>query len=179
MPSSINKDSAAPSFTQPFGFSALVRRPRSGLDLVPVLDLVVTALFIGLLFTRFVMTPGVRVDLPVTDLRISHTYSEVAVMTISHNGMFFFDGRVYDAGSIRPALEAFVRGSTQEEVALLMKVEGRMEVQQLMELCAAAQAAGFVQVQLSGRKRELAAPDFSGGGEGDFSPSSNSLFPSP
>jgi biopolymer transport protein ExbD len=183
MSSAIKKASDAPvspSFTQPFGFASLVRRPGSGLDLVPVLDLLVTALFVGLLFTRFVMTPGVRVDLPVTDMRMSHSYSEVAVMTISESGIFFFDGRVYDAGSVRPALEAFVSASETEDLALLMKIEGSMDVQGLMELCQAAQAAGFRQVQIAGRKPGSAPANFSGGMEGGPSaPASNSLFSSP
>lgn len=180
MTSRIEKKSGAhSSFTQPFGFAAMVQRPQSGLDPVPVLDLLVIAFFIGLLFTRFVMTPGVRVDLPVTDLRMSYTYSEVAVMTISDSGIFFFDGRVYDAGSVRPALEAFVSNAKQPDLALLMKIEGSMEVQELMELCQAAQAAGFRQVQIAGRERDTTRPRLTGPGDGPAAPVSESMFLSP
>lgn len=172
-------DSKSPSFAQPFGFAARLQRPKSGLDLLPVLDLIVTALFIGLLFTRFVMTPGVRVDLPVTDMRVTQAYPAIAVMTISHSGMFFFNGRVYDAASIRPALERFIRDSAEEEVALLMKMEGDMDVQEFLELCEAAQTAGFRQVQISGRRPDAQAPGFQGGFNRTQEPAPKSLFLSP
>ncbi len=153
-----------------------MQRPPSGLDLVPVLDLMVTALFIGLLFTRFVMTPGVRVDLPETLMQVTQDYEAVAVMTISHSGMFFFNGRVYDAASIRSALERYIKNSPREEVALLMKMEGNLDIQQFLELCQAAQTAGFRQVQISGRKPETGAAIFPGIPAAGAIPAAGSLF---
>lgn len=143
-----------PLFTEPFGLVGRLKRPKHGLDLIPVLDLVVIALLLSLLFTRFVVLPGVRVDLPLTEMRMQHSSSEVAVMTIGHNGMLFFNGSVYDQASIGRAFSGFVKRSNDPEVALLMKIQANMNIQAFMELCQAAQEAGFSQVQISGKKSE-------------------------
>src|SRR6056300_798660 len=87
-------------FTASFGLLERLKRPEIKVDIIPVLDLMVLALLISLLFTRFVMLPGVRVNLPETDLRMQHDASEVAVLTIGNQGMLFFAGSVYEHGSI-------------------------------------------------------------------------------
>ena len=85
----------APSaeFTASFGLLERLKRPEIKIDAIPVLDLLVLALLISLLFTRFVMLPGVRVNLPETELRLQHDAAEVAVLTIGNGGMLFFDGK--------------------------------------------------------------------------------------
>ena len=149
------RDPELPSFTEPFHLLSRLKRPKNGLDIVPVLDLLVIALLLSLLFTRFVVLPGVQVELPSTDMRMQHGRSQVAVMTIGSNGMLFFNGSVYDETSIRGAFSGFVEKSDdQEEIALLVKVQSGMNIQSFLALCQAAQDAGFHQVQISGRKSE-------------------------
>ena len=87
---------AAVKFTASFGLLERLKRPEIKFDCIPVLDLMLLALLVSLLFTRFVMLPGVRVNLPETDLRIQHYASEVAVLTIGNHGVLFFDGSVYE-----------------------------------------------------------------------------------
>ncbi len=143
-----------PSFTEPFHLLSRLKRPKNGLDLVPVLDLLVIALLLSLLFTRFVVLPGVQVELPSTDMRMQHSLSEVAVMTIGSNGMLFFNGSVYDENSIRGAFSGFVEKSDDRKLALLVKVQSTMNIQSFLALCQAARDGGFHQVQISGRKSE-------------------------
>ena len=50
-------------FTASFGLLERLKRPEIKVDFIPLLDLMVLALLISLLFTRFVMLPGVRVSL--------------------------------------------------------------------------------------------------------------------
>lgn len=143
-----------PSFTEPFRLSSRLKKPVVGLDLLPVLDLLVIALLLSLLFTRFVMFPGVRVELPSTDMRMQQSHSEVAVMTIGSNGMLFFNGNVYDEKSIPRAFTRFVEKTDGQKVALLVKIQSSMSIQSFLALCQAAQDAGFYQVQISGKKSE-------------------------
>ena len=155
-------DPESPSLTEPFRLTGRLKKPKNGLDLIPVLDLLVIALLVSLLFTRFVVSPGVRVELPSTDMRMQHSPSAVAVMTIGSNGMLFFNGRVYDEKSIRRAFSGFVENAGNEEVALLVKVQSSMNIQSFLALCQAAQNAGFHQVQISGRKSEELADELPG-----------------
>lgn len=155
-------DPESPSWTEPFRLSGHLKKPKNGLDLIPVLDLLVIALLVSLLFTRFVVLPGVRVELPSTDMRMRQSASEVAVMTIGSNGMLFFNGRVYDEKSIQRAFSGFVEKSGHEEVALLVKIQSGLNIQSFLALCQAAQDAGFHQVQISGRRSEQLADELPG-----------------
>ncbi len=157
-------------FTRPFGFSDRLVKPRTGLDWVPVVDLAVVALLVSLLFTRFVVFPGVQVDLPGTGMQMQQASGEVAVLTVGNNGMLFFNGSVHEAASIPRALRSFVAESGEGEIALLIKVRASLDMQAFLDLCEAAQAAGFTQVQVSGRKPEGNVPGGIGGVPGPAEP---------
>lgn len=145
---------AVPEFTASFGLLERLKRPQVKVDVIPVLDLMVLALLISLLFTRFVMLPGVRVDLPSTDLRMQHNASAVAVLTIGNEGMLFFDGSVYQHSSIESAFRSHIQVTGTDDAVLLVKAPAAMELQLFMDLCRMAQEAGFIQVQIAGEKAE-------------------------
>ena len=143
-------------FTAPFKLVDHLHRPKMKLDLIPVLDLITIGLLISLLFTRFVMVPGVRVDLPNSDLRMPHHDSAVAVLTIGNRGMLYFAGSVYEQGSIERAFQSHLNELDDPKGAvLLIKAEGSMQLQVFLELCRMAQQAGFKQVQLAGEKKAV------------------------
>jgi len=137
-------------FTEPFGLKARLKRSTIKLDVIPVLDLLFIALFFGLLFTRFVMVPGVRVELPKSDLRMSPSNLPVTVLTIGNGGMLFFDGAVFELSSIERGFKKYYEKIVEQDVVLLIKTEGSMNLQLFLELCQMAKDAGFVQVQIAG-----------------------------
>ncbi|HAV12291.1 MAG TPA: hypothetical protein DCX06_02180 [Opitutae bacterium] len=140
-------------YTAPLRLVDHLHRPKMKLDLVPVLDLVTIALLISLLFTRFVMVPGVRIDLPNSEMKMPHYNAAVEVLTIGNKGMLYFDGSVYEQGSIKRAFLQYMKGRDEEnEIVLLVKAEGTMQLQIFLDLCQMAQEAGFKQVQLAGEK---------------------------
>ena len=147
---------ATGEFTTSFGLLERLKRPEIKLDVVPVLDLLVLALLISLMFTRFVMLPGVRVALPETDLRMQHDASEVAVLTIGNQGMLLFDGSVYSHASIEQAFRRFLEEEGVEHPILLVKAEAALELQLFLDLCQMAQVAGFDEVQVAGDQVEEA-----------------------
>ena len=137
-------------YTEPLGLIASLKRPPISFDMIPVLDLLVIALLFSLLFTRFVMVPGVRVDLPDSDMQMQLSNLPVAVLTIGNNGMLFFDGAVFELNSIGPSFKNYTKDLSGKDVVLLVKTEGSMNLQLFLELCHMAQSAGFVQVQIAG-----------------------------
>jgi len=145
---------AAGGFTTSLGLHSQLKRPEIKLDYIPVLDLIVIALLMSLLFTRFVTLPGVRVDLPATDLRMQYSAAPVAVLTIGEKGMLFFDGSVYELGTIERAFRRHIEKAGSKEVVLLVKAQASMELQLFLDLCQMAQQAGFVQIQIAGEKVE-------------------------
>ena len=129
---------------------AQLKRPHISFDMIPVLDLLVIALLFSLLFTRFVMVPGLRVDLPDSDIQMQPSNLPVAVLTIGNRGMLFFDGAVFELNSIDPIFQNYIEELSGKDVILLVKTEGSMDLQLFLELCQMAQNAGFVQVQIAG-----------------------------
>ncbi|MGZ0656401.1 ExbD/TolR family protein [Coraliomargarita sp. W4R72] len=142
-------------YTEPLGLMAQLKRPSIKLDVVPVLDLLVIALLFSLLFTRFVMVPGVRVDLPDSELQMQPSNLPVAVLTIGNRGMLFFDGSVFELNSIEHGFQQHIDDMVGEDVVLLVKTEGSMDLQLFLKLCSMAQNAGFVQVQIAGEHENL------------------------
>ena len=160
----------AVEFTSPFGLLSRLKRPAAGLDWIPALDMVVIALLLSLLFTRFVVVPGVEVALPATDLRMRSSFDSVAVLTLQNRGMLFFNGSVYDQGSTQSAFADYLR--TKEKArrqVLLVKAEADIGLEEFLEICRLAESAGFLRVQLSGKKLE-AAPELIPQARGDVSP---------
>ncbi|MEC7486735.1 MAG: hypothetical protein VYE55_00340, partial [Verrucomicrobiota bacterium] len=82
------------------GLSGRQKRPDFRLDVIPVLDLLVISLLVSLIFTRFVVSPGVKVDLPNTNFKVYHTSEKVSVLTIENEGMLFYQGRVYEISAL-------------------------------------------------------------------------------
>lgn len=143
------------SLAEPFAFRQRIRNVDTRIDFIPVLDMIVIAMLVSLLFTRFVTVPGVRVDLPVTEMRMQHSPQTVAVLTIGNNGMLLFDGAVFEAATIKRGFERFVEGADSDGPVLLVKAEFKMEMQDFLRLCKLAKDAGFVQVQLAGKQEKV------------------------
>lgn len=136
--------------TTSFGLKQYLKPPKMKLDLVPVLDMIILAMLISLLFTRYLILPGVRVDLPKTDMPIQQDASnDTAVLTIANRGMLFFAGGVYEKNSIGRAFRQYVEGGKSKSPVLLVKAEASMDIQRFLDLCQMAQNAGFGEVQVA------------------------------
>ncbi|MEM1222224.1 MAG: biopolymer transporter ExbD [Verrucomicrobiota bacterium] len=141
-------------FTVSMGLLSRLKAPKAKIDFVPVLDMVIVALLISLLFTRFVSMPGVRLDLPSTELKMQHDAGSIAVLTLGNNGMIIFDGSVYEVGTIARAFQRHVEDSLSDQPVLLVKAEANLDFQFFLDLCEMAQAAGFTQIQVAGKAVE-------------------------
>ena len=133
----------------PFGWKRYLKKPKAGFDMVPVLDMIVLGLLLSLLFTHYLISPGVQVDLPKTKLSIQQDGSKVEVLTIASNGMLFFKGGVYEQTSIEDAFLKYFTDSRVGAPVLLLKAKASMDIQQFLDLCKMAQDAGFSAVQIA------------------------------
>jgi len=145
------------SLVEPFAFRERVRKPDTRVDFIPVLDMIVIAMLLSLLFTRFVAMPGVRVDLPTTEMHIQHSPQAVAVLTIGNNGMLFFDGAVFEQSTIERGLSNYISRAGSVSPVLLVKAEFTLDMQDFLHLCEMAKEAGFAQLQLAGKLKEAQA----------------------
>jgi len=152
MPEPVNPRASETSvdgtYTAPLGLVARLGTPELKLDLVPVLDLIALAMLFGLLFTRFVAMPGVRVELPRTDLRMRAAASDVAILTVGNRGALYFDGAIYDRSTIRGALQRYREERPARSTALLLKAQSGIDIQLFLDLCEMARESGYPQVQI-------------------------------
>lgn len=142
------------SLAEPFAFKGRLQALDARMDFIPVLDLIVIAMLFSLLFTRFVSLPGVRVDLPVMEMKMQHSPQSVAVLTIGNRGMLFFNGAVYEARTIRGGFDSYMAASNVAHPILLIKADSTMELQEFLRLCESAKEVGFAQVHLAGKSME-------------------------
>ena len=131
-----------------------LKKPEAKVDMVPGLDLLVIALLVSLLFTRFVMFPGIHVDLPTTEFRVQHPVAGVSVLTMENRGMLFFEGNVYEMNTIERAFRKQVENGGLNDPVLLVKPQADMSLEMFLSLCHMAQEAGFIRVQIAGKKKE-------------------------
>jgi len=154
-------------FTTSLGLLERLPQLKIGFDVVAILDLMTIALLVGLLFTRFVVLPGVRVDLPKTELRMPQNASNVAVLTIGNQGMLFFAGGVYEIDSIERAFQRYMAVRNGDGAVVLLKAQASIDLQMFLDLCQMAQEAGFDQVQISGQKVEAVSELIPAGSVGE------------
>jgi len=139
----------AKELNYPFDLKRYLKQQPSGFDLVPVLDMIVIALLFSLLFTRYLVFPGVRVELPQTALLVEQEASNVEVLTIDNNGMLFFEGGIYSQNSIEGAFRQYFASNRSDSSVLLLKARAALDIQQFLDLCQIAQSTGFAEVQIA------------------------------
>lgn len=138
-----------PSLITIFGLKTQLKAPRLQLLGLPLLDLLCLALLCSLFFTRYVMLPGVEVDLPQSDLKMQPGDSFVSVLTIGHHEALYFEGNVHNLRSIEAAFEQLVDRHENAEPTLLIKASADLKMELFLHLCKLAKNAGFVQVKVA------------------------------
>jgi biopolymer transport protein ExbD len=146
-----------PSLTTVFGLKTQLKAPKVQLLGLPLLDLVCLALLCSLFFTRYVMLPGVQVDLPQSDLKMGQGDSFLSVLTIGHHDALYFEGGVHNLRSIEDALQQLVERSEDANPALLIKASADLKMELFLHLCNLAKKAGFVQVKVAANEPTMPA----------------------
>ena len=172
-PSSQSSAFDADGFITSFGLQRRSQLSAMKFDPVPVLDLIALALLISLLFTRYLMMPGVQVDLPKSKFFIQQEASRVAVLTVGNEGMLFFSGSVYEHRSIKQAFKKYFEKNDAQPAVLLLKASDSMELQKFLDLCQMAQEAGFNEVQITADPKKTLSRTY----EEAFERSSPGLLP--
>lgn len=152
--------------TRPFQLEARVSKPAGGLDLVPFLDVVVILLFFGLLGSRFILSPGVAVNLRLPTMLGAPTDAlpTSRVLTIGEvagSEMVIFEDRILNMVSLE-RLFTEREGAFADEV-LLVRIDRDVSMVLLVRLCDLAKRAGFSQILLAAEP-EPAVPAGGGGG---------------
>ena len=139
--------------TSPLNLRDRFVSPSVTIDLLPLFDALLIAFCFLLLSSRFVVAPGVSLQLPSTD-DLDYARS-VEVMTVKHNDMILFDGEVYDIRSLKQHLKSVSETdlTSINRQVLLLKIGQSVSIQALLEIADVARTAGFASVHIASEPR--------------------------
>ena len=145
--------------TRPLNLESRLSRPPRDFDVFFWVNVGAVALFFGLLGSRFVLAPGVAIQVGKTPgaLELPESVSAspgVASVVISYrrDNMVIFEGGIHDLNDLHQSLEAYAK--KHPSAVLLVRVDRQVSTQGLLKLFDLARAAGFSQVQIAAEPRE-------------------------
>lgn len=152
------------SVTQPLGLLKHLRKPSQGLEVVPLFNVLLIALMLTLLGSRFIFAPGVSVELPraSADSPAVSVVPTMAVLTLLKDNSLIYGGRLLSVDNFereaaasllpqRPAADETAAGdpaATQPRI-LLIKSDTGVSVGTVLRVMNAARLAGYDQVQIA------------------------------
>lgn len=169
------------SVSRPLGLHQHLTRPSLNLEVVPLFDVLLIALMLTLLSSRFIFAPGVAVELPRADAASAGAVSgsaTVAVLTLLKDNSLIYGGRLLSvenferqvAANPLPSHQPTATGSAatvaeqEQPRVLLIKGDARVSLNTVLQVMNAARKAGYDRVQIA---EQL---DRSGSAIGDAAP---------
>lgn len=127
----------------------------------PFVDLCVIGLFFAMFGSKFIIAPGVSIELPKLDasmVSVAEKYEVLTVNEVEGKEMIMFQGTVLNLSSMRKLLIA--RDTVPEGVTLLVRSDASVSMRTWVALTEIANDAGYANVQLATERRQSVDVDF-------------------
>jgi biopolymer transport protein ExbD len=139
--------------------SRLSPAPRD-LDFFAWVNVGVIVLFFGLLGSRFVLAPGMAIDVTgenVIDLpQIAGAKRDAdkasVVVSYRRDNVILFEGGMYNLSELRKHMESYAK--SHPGTVMLVRADRQVSIQAFADLCEMARQIGFERVQLAGEQPE-------------------------
>jgi biopolymer transport protein ExbD len=137
-------------------FANTSRRRRGVFDALPLLDVILLLFLFFLVWSPFVLQPGVRVELPSSEFTDGAPYGGLVVTLTQEGWVYFNDGTITMDG-----LAAAFRRAVYEQAqtTLLVEADGRVRYEVLIAVSNMARDAGIKDVVLGHRMLTPEASD--------------------
>jgi biopolymer transport protein ExbD len=143
--------------TRPFDLVSRLSPPPRDFTAVAWVNVGVIVLFFSLLGSRFVLAPGLLVELPKANAEIINAVETSAVITYRRDGVILFGTGNYSLIELKVALEDYVKKHPEAKGSTLqVNADKQVSAQALGDLSDVAAAAGFANMVMA---RDHAAPD--------------------
>ncbi len=136
--------------TRPFNFESRLKELPTRFDSIPFINVGLLGLFFVLLSSRFVLAPGIAIDLPTVEGVPRDVAAASRVLTLSESQgaeMLIFEGRMCTLESFKQLLEA--RKGEFESDVLLVRADRDVSLQLLAKVWALGAQAGFSRILLA------------------------------
>lgn len=146
-----------PSVTAPLNLRQYLRRMDTRLDPVPFVNLLLLGLFFALCNSQFLLPPGIPINLPAERMGGLVPEPVAAVVTVlppasgdqGGTGMVLFGGDLIRQEALEDALASFLKEHPSEHPILLLKMDARASLAQLVSISEAARRSGFSSMQIA------------------------------
>lgn len=135
--------------TSPFGLEERLKPYDKDFNFFAALNILLIALGFILLGSRFIVAPGVTINIPELSTPAVPGIVVVDVMTLTPNNMILLEGRIYSMDNISKALEIRKINKVDGEAILLMKLDKETHMEMFLKICEIAQRAGYSQIQIA------------------------------
>lgn len=137
--------------------SRLSPAPRD-LDFFAWVNVGVVALFFALLGSKFVLAPGVPVDVASSDGFVLPELASATqgagpvsvVVSYRRDNVILFEGGMYALPELRKHLEAYIR--EHPHAVMLARVDRQVSVQGFLDFCELARTVGFARVLVAAER---------------------------
>ena len=145
------------SLTRPLELEKTLTLPERRIDAVPMIDVLLIALFIMALGSRFIYAPGVGVDLSLQLPASAGTFIEavptdaaltVKVLTAKQDNLYIFDGSIYSLNTLEQMFKDY-KQLEEGTATLLVKADKSVAIDTLVKIADLARTARFAKIQLA------------------------------
>ena len=135
--------------------SSKVRKTEVSVDAVALFDILLIALMMSMLSSKFILSPGMGIDIGA-DSRPERSATEnaltdedICVLNASGKSMLIFEGEIFAVPALQKHFAA--TKAKRKNSILLIKTDKTLDTQTLLEICNAAKSGGFKRVQIAAR----------------------------
>lgn len=146
---------------QPFNFTARLKQTSVGFDIVPFIDFCLLLVFFTVLGSRFVVAPGLTVNLPAMQAATSDAVPTSRVLTVGEvegRELIIYDNRVQSLKTLADSFAEHPAAAPGE--VLLLRLKRDVSVQLLVQINELAAQAGFSAVQIAAEPEQASASSF-------------------
>jgi biopolymer transport protein ExbD len=145
------------SYTSPLHLRKYLRAVDTRLDPVPFINVMLLGLFFALCNSQFLLPPGIPINLPRGVQGGLVPEPVAAVVTVlpplpgdeTAEGMVLFGGDLIRQGALEEALAGFLKTHPSKNPVLLLKMDARASLSQLVKISEAARTSGFTSMQIA------------------------------
>ncbi len=130
--------------THPLDLESKLSAVPRDLDMMFWVNVGVVMLFFSLLGSRFVLAPGLPVQLGNLILPVSKSTTQSAasvVISYRRDNMVIFEGGIFDLQDLRPRIQQY--GKDHPGSVMLVRYDKAVSMQGFVDLCDLARAAGL------------------------------------
>ncbi|OGH04279.1 MAG: hypothetical protein A2600_11050 [Candidatus Lambdaproteobacteria bacterium RIFOXYD1_FULL_56_27] len=123
------------------------QKPKIGMDLTPLIDVVFLLLIFFIVSTTFVANPGILVNLPKASARPVAQKPETIEVTLTQDHRIYLEGQEVAPGQLQDELVALTQGKGTP--GLIIRADGAAQHQRVVEIMDAAYKAGVTRLSVA------------------------------